>query len=91
MNQPTKGATLSSESNLTQYQIGVEANQPSGGTFNVQLTLNQESDFGDAEAQTMLAGIAALVPSSWPIYTSMTKMTSDVTLSQWNATTKAFE
>lgn len=82
---------MSSQTNVTQYQIGVEANQPSGGLFNVQLNLNEETDFGDAEAEAMLAGLAALVPASWAPYQSMTKLTSDVTMSQWNATTQAFE
>lgn len=92
MNQPVKGATLSSQSNYTQYQISVQADQSDGsGVFNVQLNLFQEADFGDAEAAAMLAGITALVPPAWSPYPTMLKTATDQTTSTWNATTQAFE
>lgn len=82
---------MSSTSDTTLYELTVEGSQPSGGVFLVSLNLVQEADFGDAEAQAMLAGLVALVPPAWSPFSSMSKTATNQTMSNWNATTQTFE
>ena len=82
---------MSSTLNDTQYQIDISANQPSGAVFQIQLTLYQESDFGDAQAEAMYNAILATVPSSWSPSPSLSKSVNNSTFYNWSATAGAFE
>lgn len=84
---------MSSVQSITQYNIAVSGSQPnSGSDYGVQFTLEQTGTFGDTDAVALFNAQVAAFPSSFgtPI-SSLSKVTTDMTQTNWSTSAQAWQ